>query len=237
MRRALVVLALLVGSVLVPGWAFAGPTADELLARTQACDRISNGLYKTDVESRRTIAICGAGGVVWWRADMDVDCDGKPTPRCNLRTDPAFQPATAFQQSNGRQLVADRSRYLVVPSPSRTWNYRASGLRGGGSCAVVYEDRVLYVVIGDTGPKDIVGEASYATARDLGIDPDPATGGTDGPVTYICFKGSKVSPIESNDQATVVGEQLAGAFVAAPTLRDAAGDGWRGQLPIWTGGR
>jgi hypothetical protein len=194
----------------------AGPDAAALLARTQDCDRISNGLYKTDVERRRTIAVCDAGDAVWWRADMDIDCDGKPTPRCNLRTDPAFQPATAFQQSNGRQLVADRSHYIVVPSTSRTWNYVSAGLKGGGSCAVVYEDRVLYAVIGDTGPKDIIGEASYATARDLGIDPDPSTGGSDGPVTYICFKGSRVKPIESNTKATEVGEGLSAAFVEAP---------------------
>ena len=68
-------------------------------------------------------------------------------------------------------------------------------------------------VIGDTGPKGIIGEASYATARDLGIDPDPATGGSDGPVTYICFKGSRVSPIESNARAAEVGAALATAFV------------------------
>jgi hypothetical protein len=80
----------------------------------------------------------------------------------------------------------------------------------------VYDSQVLYAVIGDTGPKDIIGEASYATARDLGIDPDPATGGSDGPVTYICFKGSRVAPIESNATATEVGEALAAAFVEAP---------------------
>jgi sugar lactone lactonase YvrE len=200
----------------VPLAGLAGPDAAALLARTQECDRISNGFYKTDVERRRTIAVCDAGGAVWWRADMDVDCDGKPTPRCNLRADPAFQPATAFQQSNGRQLVADRSHFIVVPSTSRTWNWVSSGLRGGGSCAVVYDSQVLYAVIGDTGPKDIIGEASYATARDLGIDPDPATGGSDGPVTYICFKGSRVAPIESNARATEVGEALAAAFVEAP---------------------
>jgi sugar lactone lactonase YvrE len=200
----------------VPLAVLAGPDAAALLARTQDCDRISNGLYKTDVERRRTIAVCDAGDAIWWRADMDIDCDGKPTPRCNLRTDPAFQPATAFQQSDGRQLVADRSHYVVVPSTSRTWNYVSSGLRGGGSCAVVYDGQVLYAVIGDTGPKGIIGEASYATARDLGIDPDPATGGSDGPVTYICFKRSRVAPIESNARATEVGEALAAAFVEAP---------------------
>jgi predicted transcriptional regulator len=79
---------------------------------------------------------------------------------------------------------------------------------------VIFNSRVVYAVIGDTGPTAIIGEASYATARDLGIDPDPSTGGTDGPVTYICFKNSRVSPIESNSQATSTGQGLANTFVS-----------------------
>ncbi len=42
-------------------------------------------------------------------------------------------------------------------------------------------------MVGDTGPDEIIGEASYATAKALGIDPDPETGGTDSGVTYIVF--------------------------------------------------
>ena len=35
----------------------------------------------------------------------------------------------------------------------------------------------------------MIGEASIATARLLGVDSDPKTGGTEGPVTYIVFTG------------------------------------------------
>ncbi|SMD26072.1 glycoside hydrolase family 75 protein [Kibdelosporangium aridum] len=192
----------------------AGPSASQLLAKTQSCRQISNGKYKTDSELGRTISVCDANGAVWWRADMDIDCDGQRTARCNEQTDPWFQPDTAFHRSDGKPLIADQTHFIVVPSPSSTWRYTSSGLAGAGACAVVYNNKVLYASIGDTGPADIIGEASYATAKSLGINPDPAVGGTDGPVTYICFKNSKVRPIESNSAATSAGESRANQFVA-----------------------
>jgi hypothetical protein len=192
----------------------AGPTASQLLAKTQSCKQISNGKYRTDDETGATVPVCDANGAVWWRADMDVDCDGVRTSRCNEDTDPWYQDDTAFHASNGKPLTADVTHYIVVPSSSSIWKYGSSGLKGAGSCAVVYNNKVLYAVIGDTGPTQIIGEASYATAKDLGINPDPENGGSDGPVTYICFKNSTVSPIESNSAATSVGSGKASTFVA-----------------------
>lgn len=227
MRKLLLLAATLLaaGSVVPAGAATAaaspsvspaaGPSAGQLLAKTQSCKQISNGKYKTDSELGRTVPVCEANGAVWWRADMDIDCDGQRTARCNEQTDPWFYPDTAFPRSDGKPLVADQTHFVVVPSESSTWRYTSSGLAGGGSCAVIYNNKVLYASIGDTGPNDIIGESSYATAKDLGIDPDPQNGGTDGPVTYICFKNSTVSPIESNSAATKVGEARATQFVTA----------------------
>jgi hypothetical protein len=77
---------------------------------------------------------------------------------------------------------------------------------------VIHGDRVRYAVVGDTGPRDIIGEASYAAAEALGIDPDPHTGGTPSGVTYIVFKNSRVEPIEDRAAATLTGERLARQF-------------------------
>ncbi|MFD6066022.1 glycoside hydrolase family 75 protein [Amycolatopsis lurida] len=191
----------------------AAPTAQQLLAKTTTCKQVSNGKYKTDEETGRTIAVCDAGSAVFWKADMDVDCDGQPTARCNKNTDPWFQDGTAYPRSDGKALIADQTPYVVVPSISSTWNFEKAGLKGAGSCAVIYNDKVLYTVIGDTGPKDIIGEASYAAAKALGINPDPKNGGVDSGVTYICFKNSKVSPIEDNGKSASVGQSLAAKFV------------------------
>ncbi|UMP02289.1 glycoside hydrolase family 75 protein [Amycolatopsis sp. EV170708-02-1] len=218
MRKLLLFSAMVVAAGLAPAATAAasvqaGPTAQQLLAKTTSCKQVSNGKYKTDEETGRTIAVCDAGSAVFWKADMDVDCDGQPTARCNKNTDPWFQDGTAYPRSDGKALVADETPYIVVPSISSTWNFEKAGLKGAGSCAVIYNNKVLYTVIGDTGPKDIIGEASYATAKALGINPDPKNGGVDSGVTYICFKNSKVSPIENHGKATSVGEGLAAKFV------------------------
>ncbi|WP_372671342.1 glycoside hydrolase family 75 protein [Amycolatopsis kentuckyensis] len=197
-----------------PATTAAAPTAAQLLAKTNSCKQISNGKYKTDEDvSAKTVAVCDANGAVFWKADMDIDCDGQRSSQCNEDTDCCYQDDTAFHQSDGKPLNAAKLPYIVVPSSSSIWKYSSSQLKGGGSCAVIYNGKVEYAVIGDTGPSQIIGEASYATAKDLGINPDPSNGGTDSGVTYICFKNSTVSPIENHSAATSKGQSLATTFV------------------------
>ncbi|MEV4148451.1 glycoside hydrolase family 75 protein [Amycolatopsis sp. NPDC049691] len=197
-----------------PATTAAAPTAAQLLAKTNSCKQISNGKYKTDEDvSAKTVAVCDANGAVFWKADMDIDCDGQRSTQCNENTDCCYQDDTAFHQSDGKPLNAAKLPYIVVPSSSSIWKYSSSQLKGGGSCAVIYNGKVEYAVIGDTGPTQIIGEASYATAKDLGINPDPSNGGTDSGVTYICFKNSTVSPIENHANAVSKGQSLATTFV------------------------
>ncbi|MER6471617.1 glycoside hydrolase family 75 protein [Streptomyces collinus] len=188
-------------------------SAADLLAKVTSCSQISSGKYKTDDETSATVPVCGKNGAVFWKADMDIDCDGQRTTNCNENRDPWYQDDTAFHQSDGKPLKAESLPYVVVPSSSSIWNYSAAGIKGGGVVAVIYNNKVEYAVVGDTGPTKIIGEASYATAKALGIDPDPATGGVDSGVTYILFKNSKVSPIESHSAAVSLGDQLAKQFL------------------------
>ncbi|MFF4895199.1 glycoside hydrolase family 75 protein [Streptomyces sp. NPDC001068] len=190
-------------------------SAADLLAKVTSCSQISSGRYKTDDETSATIPVCGKNGAVFWKSDMDIDCDGQRTTNCNEDRDPWYQDDTAFHQSDGKPLKAETLPYVVVPSSSSIWNYSSAGIKGGGVVAVVYNNKVEYAVVGDTGPTQIIGEASYATAKALGIDPDPETGGADSGVTYILFKNSKVSPIESHSAAVTLGDQLAKQFLAA----------------------
>jgi hypothetical protein len=188
-------------------------SAADLLSKVTSCSQISNGKYRTDDETSATIPVCGKNGAVFWKADMDIDCDGQRTTNCNESADPWYQDDTAFHQSNGQPLKADSLPYIVVPSSSSIWKYSSYGIKGGGVVAVIYNNKVEYAVVGDTGPTNIIGEASYATAKALGIDPDPATGGADSGVTYILFKNSTVSPIESHSAAVSLGDQLAKTFL------------------------
>ncbi|MEW2631463.1 glycoside hydrolase family 75 protein [Streptomyces sp. NPDC048389] len=191
-----------------------GTDAAALLAELGDCTRISKGRYATDRGRPANIPICERGGAVFWKADMDIDCDGRRTARCNRDTDPSYQSTTAFTGSDGRYLNAEKLPFVVVPVPSGIWDYRASGIRGGSAAVMMYEDKVVYGVVGGIGPSGIIGEASYAAAEALGIDPDAATGGVASGVTYLVFKNSKVSPIESHASAVELGEELVRRFLA-----------------------
>ncbi|GAA3138628.1 glycoside hydrolase family 75 protein [Nonomuraea roseoviolacea] len=193
-----------------------GPTADQLLAKVTTCSQISNGKYKTDSDvSTATVAVCDKTGAVFWKGDMDIDCDGVRTTQCNENTDCCFLPDTFCHTTSDTPLNAAQLPYMVVPSPSSIWDYRTKGIGCGTVVAVVYNGQVAYTVMGDTGPSGIIGEASYRTAADLGINPDPSNGGTDSGVTYIVFTGTgtKVSTIESHSQAVTLGRTLAQRFI------------------------
>jgi hypothetical protein len=187
-----------------------GTVADRLRERLAGCARqVSAGRFKSDDEpgAPADIPICELGEALYWNADLDIDCDGEPTKVCNVARDPAFQPQTAATTSKGRYLNAEVVPYVVIPSPSALFDGPAHGIDLGTVALVVHRDRIEYGVIGDLGPPSIIGEASYAMAARLGIDPDPATGGTAERVLYIAFKGeaSKITKNEDHAEAVRVG--------------------------------
>ena len=190
------------------------PSAAALLALTANCNAVG-GDYATDDGGPEVVAICGLAGAVFWTADLDVDCDGQSSAVCNAGTDPAYQGQTSAADSNGDPLDAASLPYVVVPLPSVRFDYAVAGLELGSVVAVLYQGQLLYAVFGDEGPEGIIGEASYAAAQALGIDPDPATGGSDGPVTYIAFTGAGavVAPIEDHAAAMSLGAARAAALL------------------------
>lgn len=222
MRRTLLasvgVLAAIVTAVVPAAHAApvaAGPTADQLRDRVAGCEtQVSNGLYAEREGMTRDIPVCGTGAAVHWKSGMTIDCDGQRTEQCNEQTDPWFQPETAFPQSDGQPLIASELPFVVLPLASDIWDYRDSGLAGGTVVAVVYQNKVVYGVVGDLGPSGQIGEASYAMAAALGIDPDPSTGGVSGKVVdYIAFPGVVADPIEDPAQAVSLGELAATELV------------------------
>jgi hypothetical protein len=195
----------------------ADPTAAELLGKLATCNKVG-GDYATDAGLTQNIPICGLTSAVFWKADMDIDCDGKQTTQCNPTTDPSYQNQTSATDSHGNPLDAANLPYVVVPLPSTRFDYSAAGLAFGSVIAVIYQDKVEYAVFGDEGPSSIIGEASYATAMALGIDPNPSTGGVDSGVAYIAFTGaSAVDPvIEDHAMAVQIGIAKARALLTGP---------------------
>ena len=187
-----------------------------LQALTASCNQVSNGLYALNAGDTPTVPICGLTGAVFWKADMDVDCDGKQTTQCNSSTDPDYQNQTAAVDSQGNPLDAANLPYVVIPGKSTRCDYAAAGLKMGSVVLVMYQGQVTYAVLGDVGPSADIGEASYATAAALGANPDPKVGGIDAPdVLYVAFTGTSgvISPIEDHAKATSVGQTLLAKLV------------------------
>jgi hypothetical protein len=196
-----------------------GDVASALVAALEPCDDPWNATYEPDEGADEPpIPICQLTGAIGWTADMDVDCDGKTTAQCNDDTDPSYYPETSATDSNGDPLDAASLPFVVIPLPNGAFDYEAAGLSLGSVVAVVYQGQIAYGVLGDEGPKSIIGEASYAMAASLGIDPDPAIGGADDGVTYIAFTGPDaiVSPIEDHAKAVALGESLVKKLLASP---------------------
>jgi hypothetical protein len=194
-------------------WSEGEVAAADLLARARDCTQVSNGRFSPDEGTPATVPICGTADAVFWTTDMDIDCDGRSGPHCNAATDPMYSPTTSFTQSDGGYLDPEHLPYIVVPASSGLWDHGADGVHGGAVAAVVHGDQVTYAVVGDVGPPDIIGEASYATAAALGIRADPSGGGAPSGVTYIVFRDSTVNPIEDHAAAVATGERLARLFV------------------------
>jgi hypothetical protein len=190
---------------------------DALMALTDKCDKHSpGGPWRMDDESpKANIYVCADhDGAVYWTADMDIDCDGKSTKECNSGTDCCYQGQTAFQNSKGATLTASVDPYYVIPS-----NYKNSGIKGWQIAAIIdrTSKKMTFAFEGDTGPNNIIGEASYATAVILGINPDAKNGGSDGPITYLVFTGSTGLPKvpENHQEVVTVGMNAAKSWIDA----------------------
>lgn len=185
-------------------------TAAALRAITSTCATLPGVTkFATDDGQPETVSICALDGALWWRADLDVDCDGGRTAAC--RADPSYLPETSATDSNGDPLDAATLPFVVIPLPSQGFAPAEHGVRLGSVVAVVYRDRVEYGIFGDSGPRGIIGEASYAMAALLGIDPDPVTGGADEGATYIVFTGESgiVERKEDHAEAVAIGRARA----------------------------
>jgi hypothetical protein len=193
----------------------AGDLLAKLQALTASCNQVSNGLFALNGGGTPTVPICGLTGAVFWKADMDIDCDGKQTAQCNISTDPYYQNQTSATDSQGNPLDAANLPYTVVPGKSTRFDWAQAGLKLGSVILVVYKGKAEYTVFGDVGPTASIGEASYATANDLGIDPNPSTGGIGGGVLYVAFTGPSAvaSPIEDHAATATLGQSLLASLV------------------------
>jgi len=192
------------------------PAPADLVALLSNCQQLAGTTkFAKDSGGTKSVPLCGLTGAIWWTADLDVDCDGGLAAAC--KADPYYQAETAAVDSTGKPLDASTLPYVVVPLPSNGFDYKAAGLKLGSVVGVIYQGKILYGIIGDLGPTGVVGEASYAMAQKLGINPSPISGGVDSGVTYVAFTGTSavVTKKENATEAAQIGAARAQAVIQA----------------------
>ncbi len=192
------------------------PTAapSDLVSLLTACQQVAGTTkFAKDSGGSKTVPLCQLNGAIWWTADLDVDCDGGQGAAC--KADPYYQAETSTVDSKGNPLDASTLPFVVVPLPSNGFDYKAAGLKLGSVVGVIYQNKIMYGILGDLGPSGVIGEASYAMAKKLGINPSPISGGVDSGVTYVAFTGTSAIVTKKEDavQAAQIGATRAAAIV------------------------
>ena len=162
-------------------------SASQLLAvlKHGALIKETENKFQNDLDKPLNISMYSLSNATFWPANMDIDCDGRETDVCSKATDPAFQN----EVSCGVDIAANETPYFVIPTGSPA-NSKQRGIEFGQVGAIIYKNQVVYAVfLDECSVPSLIGEASYATARLLGVNPDPKNGGTDDPVTYLVFTG------------------------------------------------
>jgi hypothetical protein len=192
----------------------ATPAPSDLVALLTACQQVAGTTkFAKDSGGSKTVPLCQLNGAIWWTSDLDVDCDGGQGSAC--KSDPYYQADTATVDSTGKALDASTLPYVVIPLPSNGFDYKLAGLKLGSVVGVIYQNKIMYGILGDLGPTGVIGEASYAMAQKLGINPSPISGGVDSGVTYVAFTGTSAIVTKKEDavQAAQIGATRAAAIV------------------------
>jgi hypothetical protein len=154
-------------------------------------------------------------GATFFEADMDVDCDGSKNGPCNVSKDPSHQP----ELSCGCNADAGKLPFYVLPLGSR-FNAGSRGIQLGAVAACIYKDPKSGKVglmygpwLDEDGVSQEIGEASAYMAQQLGVDPNPETGGSDTGNTYIVFPGpdARLTGNDRLDHAKAVAAGMAAA--------------------------
>jgi hypothetical protein len=217
------------GGTSATGGAASEPSAQELLDKVAACATtatVAKSGLALDKGLALDVSMYKCGGAVYWKADMDVDCDGIQTPPCD--TDKTGQPQTSIVDDapNG-DVDPTKLPYFVIPlgSPETDW-YKSAGIELGQVGAVIYKGSVRYGIFADEAGGAFIGEASYAMCQLFlgkgtgGVDPcDPNEGGIDpADVTYVTFTGATSratgNDIYSHDKHTAMGIAVARTWLA-----------------------
>lgn len=152
-------------------FASARPIGARFSARFRECDTRSTcdgGKLKFNCRrdpSRNTALLRLPDGTIFFDGKMGLDADGSPISKLNATgTD---QPETSFRFAvPGRPSVdADKIPFIVLPGSGFAAEL---GLQQGDLAAVVFNGKVVFSLVADSGPKCKIGEGSIQLHEELG---------------------------------------------------------------------
>jgi len=132
-------------------------------------------------------------GSVSYRAKLAVDTDGKGP----LHGDPCAQRDTSLHL-DGEALNADEDKYIVVP-PAVLLGVKGVVLGCQAHLKNMRNGQETDAVVGDIGPHKKLGEASVATAKALGINPSPTSGGVDEHIVEYTLWPGKAAVVDGKN--------------------------------------
>lgn len=152
-------------------FAAARPIGERFSSRFRECDTRStcdgNAMrFNCRLDpSRNTVLLRLPDGTIFYDGKMGLDADGSPIARRNATgTD---QPETSFRFAvPGRPSVdADKIPFVVLPGGGFA---EELGLQQGDLAAVVFNGKVVFSLVADSGPKCKIGEGSIQLHEELG---------------------------------------------------------------------
>ena len=129
---------------------------------------------------------------IGFTAPMAIDGDGPRSEEVKKNEerggiDATRQKDTSLRYTPGGESVNGRAVPFIVVSQDLLDKH--TDVKLGDYATITYGGKTLYGIIADVGPR--LGEASPATARGVGIDPNPASGGLQSAlVQYMIAPGS-----------------------------------------------
>ncbi len=140
------------------------------------------------------------------QADMDVDADGSDGDRMPIGTGAPtnFKPFTSFKWAKKTPapnpylagttlkkfsfLIGTTDPYIVIPG---AFTHGHDAAKTGDYALVIFGDGIYPAIVGDIGPNDKVGEASFRIAKQINPQATPYNRPvSDLKVTYLIFLGT-----------------------------------------------
>jgi hypothetical protein len=179
------------------------------------CDGVKQKFGCNLDPSRNTALLRLSNGTILFDGKMGLDADGSPIAKKNATgTD---QPETSFRFSvpGSPSVDADKIPFIVLPGGGFG---STLGLQMGDIAAVVFNGKVVFALVADSGPKCKIGEGSIQLHEEIGHSVCRArnaqgectklkNAGIESQVLYFVFPNSKIAGLTPTNAKTRIAEE------------------------------